>query len=133
MNAAALTEKLFDAFARRDVAAASAMIAEDAVWRFPGQRGALAGDHCGREAIFAFLFKVMEMTGGTFHSERVALVGDETCAFLHFIGRAQRGAKQLENPTCLMLVFDGGMLVEAREWVWDLDHVEDFWSQSGEG
>jgi ketosteroid isomerase-like protein len=128
MNAAALTEKLFDAFARRDAAAAAAMIADDAVWRFPGNKGALAGDHQGREAIFAFLFKVIELTGGTFASERVALAGDEHRAFLHFIGRAERGGKQLDNPTCLMLVFSGGKLVEAREWVWDLDHVEDFWS-----
>ncbi len=127
MTAAALTEKLFDAFARRDVAAAAAMIAEDAVWRFPGTNGALAGDHSGREAIFAFLFKVMELTGGTFHSERVALAGDERTAFLHFIGRAERNGKHLENPTCLMLVFDDGKLIEAREWVWDLAHVEDFW------
>lgn len=129
MSAADLTEKLFDAFARRDVATASAMIAEDAVWRFPGKRGALAGDHHGREAIFAFLFKVMELTGGTFHSERVALAGDKNRAFLHFIGRAERHGKTLENPTCLMLVFDNGKLTEAREWVWDLDHVEEFWSQ----
>ena len=127
MNAAALTEKLFDAFARRDVSVASAMIAEDAVWRFPGTRGALAGDHQGREAIFGFLFKVMELTGGTFHSERVALAGDDVTAFLHFIGRAERNGKRLENPTCLMLRYDNGKLIEAREWVWDLDHVEDFW------
>ncbi|MEZ5893246.1 MAG: nuclear transport factor 2 family protein [Parvularculaceae bacterium] len=126
--AAMLAADLFDAFARRDMAAATALIAPDAVWMFPGTRGGLAGDHKGREAIFGFLFKVMSLTGGTFHAERHDLIGDDRVAFMHFTGRAERDGKRLENPTCLRLVFENGMLTEAREWVWDLGHVDEFWS-----
>lgn len=127
-TAASLTEKLFGAFEKRDIAAASAMIAPDAVWRFPGKRGALAGDHKGHEDIFAFLFKVMALTDGTFKAERINLIGDDKVAFLHFIGRANRNGNTLDNPTVLRLEFSDGKLIEAREWVWDLDRVEEFWS-----
>ncbi|HNS86718.1 MAG TPA: nuclear transport factor 2 family protein [Parvularculaceae bacterium] len=125
--AAQLTRDLFDALHRRDVAAAAALIAEDAVWRFPGRRGALAGDHVGREAIFAFFMKVAGLTQGSFHAERIEIVGDDRVAFFHFIGRAERDGARLENDTCLRLEFSDGRLVAAQEWVWDLDHVDAFW------
>ena len=125
--AAQLTRELFDALERRDIAAAAALIAEDAVWRFPGRRGALAGEHRGREAIFAFFMKVAGLTDGTFHAERVEIIGDDRVAFFHFVGRATRGDETLENDTCLRLEFSGGRLIAAQEWVWDLDHVDAFW------
>lgn len=127
-EAARLAAKLFEAFSRRDVAAAAQLIAEDAVWRFPGRRGALAGDHRGREAIFAFLMKVSGLTGGTFHADAPEIVGDERVAFYHFRGCAERGGRKLDNDTCLRLEFAQGRLVAAQEWVWDLDHVEEFWA-----
>ncbi len=127
-EAARLAAMLFEAFSRRDVAAAAALIAEDAVWRFPGRRGALAGDHQGREAIFAFLMKVAGLTDGTFHADRRENVGDDRVAYCRFRGRAERGGKRLDNDTCLRLEFAQGRLVAAQEWVWDLDHVEDFWA-----
>jgi uncharacterized protein len=64
---AALIRRLFQAFAERDFATAQSIIAEDAVWHFPGTRGALAGEHRGHEAIFRFLASVMTLSGGTFH------------------------------------------------------------------
>jgi ketosteroid isomerase-like protein len=123
-----LTEQLFTAFEKRDIAAAAALINDDAIWRFPGDVGALAGEHQGREAIFQFLMKVAALTDGTFHADRIDLVGDDRVAFLHFIGRARRNEKSLENPTCLRLEFDDGKLVAATEWVWNLADVENFWS-----
>lgn len=123
-----LTRDLFSAFHCRDVAAASALIAEDAVWRFPGRKGALAGTHAGREAIFGFLMKVAGLTGGDFHAEPIEIVANDRVAFYHFRGRATRDGKVLDNDTCLRLEFDVGRLVAAQEWVWDLDHVEAFWS-----
>lgn len=127
-DAVALAERLFTAFASRDAEALARAIAPDAVWRFPGRTGQLAGEHCGREAIFRFLLDVMRLTDGTFHMDRRGLVGDDTTAYAEFVGHGSRGGKTLDNPTCLKLVFRDGALVEAQEWVWDLAHVEDFWT-----
>jgi ketosteroid isomerase-like protein len=45
-----------------------------------------------------------------------------------FTGRAQRNGKTLENPTALAVTMRDGRAVEFREFVWSLEHVEDFWS-----
>lgn len=127
-RAVELTERFFAALAARDAGALAILIGEDAVWRFPGRRGRLAGEHRGREAIFRFFLNVAQLTGGSFHTERRALVGDDRRAFVEFVGRGERGDMQMANHTCLKLVYENDQLIEATEWVWDLDHVETFWA-----
>ena len=48
---AAIVQRIFDAFARREGLALRGLFAEDAVWHVPG-RGVMAGTYRGREAIF---------------------------------------------------------------------------------
>ena len=44
-------------------------------------------------------------------------------------GRGTRHGKTLDNPTCLrMRLNERGQIVEVWEFVWDLYHVDDFWS-----
>ena len=76
-NASRIRE-LFAAFRAGDVAAIDGAIADDAVWRFPGRRGQLAGEHRGKERIFAFLMNVQALTGGTF-ARQVPLVRGGQC------------------------------------------------------
>jgi ketosteroid isomerase-like protein len=47
-NAAAL-RRLFDALEARDAASVRELVAEDAVWTFPGRRGLIAGGYGGRD------------------------------------------------------------------------------------
>jgi len=54
---------LFRAFEQRDLEAIAGAFADDAVWRFPGRKGKVAGDHRGHEGIFTFLANVSELTG----------------------------------------------------------------------
>jgi hypothetical protein len=125
---AALVRSMFDAFARRDAAAMATAIPEDAVWHFPGRRGALAGAHRGREAILLFLANVMALTAGTFRLELqdVRASGDGAVAL--FTGHGVRNGKTLDNPTCLRIDIRHGKIAEIWEFVWDLEHVEEFWS-----
>jgi uncharacterized protein len=125
---AALIRRLFQAFADRDFATAQSIVAEDAVWHFPGTRGALAGEHRGHEAIFRFLASVMTLTGGSFHLDVEDITASENNVVVLFIGRGQRDGKTLDNPTALRVRVRYGQAVEFREFVWDLAHVEDFWS-----
>lgn len=124
----ALVRGLFDAFKRGDVAQIDRSMHPEAVWHFPGRRGALAGSHAGREAIFGFLGKVAQLTGGSFHLElERVLAGDDT-AVAFFTGRGEREGRTLENPTCLKIRIENGKIMELREFVWDLEDVEAFWS-----
>lgn len=125
-NAAAM-RRLFAAFEKRDVPTVTALIAETAVWRFPGHRGQIAGEHRGHTGIIAFLAKVMALTNGTFHLEITDVAASEERAVVLFTGRGERNGKQLNNPTCLNVRMVGGRAVEFEEFVWDLEHVEDFW------
>jgi ketosteroid isomerase-like protein len=118
---------LFAAFARRDVAGIQETISENAVWRFPGRKGRLAGTHAGRDAIFAFLLKVSALTNGTFHLDLIDVIANDRHAVALFRGSGERNGKLLDNPTCLRMRIEEGKVVEVCEFVWDLYEVDDFW------
>lgn len=125
---AALVRGLFDAFARRDLPAILAVVPDDLVWHFPGRRGRLAGVHRGRDAVLAFLAAVEELTGGTFRLDLEDVTASDGHAVALFRGRGERLGRRLDNPTCLVFRIADGRLVEVREFVWDLHHVDEFWS-----
>ena len=125
---AALARGLFDALANRDAAVVQAAIAEDAVWRFPGRHGQLAGEHRGREAILGFLGKVMVLTAGTFSLEIEDVTASDENVVVLFTGAGERNGRTLTNPTALRIRIEDGRAVEFTEFVWDLEHVEEFWS-----
>lgn len=126
-NAAAV-RRIFDAFAARDPAAIQAAIPEECVWHFPGSRGKLAGEHCGRGAIMQFITKVAVLTGGTFHLDVHDITASDDHVVVLFTGHGERDGKTLDNPTALVIRMKDGAPAEIREFVWDLDHVDDFWS-----
>jgi len=124
----ALVKRLFDAFATYDIPGIIGAIPERAVWTFPGTRSQLAGRHRGREAIVKFLTKVMVLSSGTFSLELHDIMASDEGVVALFTGTAKRGGKKLNNPTALHVNILNGQIVEFREYVWDLEHVEDFWA-----
>lgn len=120
---------LFAAFRAGDAVAIREALAPEATWHFPGRHGALAGSHTGHDAIFAFLGRVVALTGGTFDLDVADVVANDRHAIVLFRGRGRRpDGRRLDNPTCLAIRFDAGRAVEIHEFVWDLDHVEAFWA-----
>jgi ketosteroid isomerase-like protein len=125
---AQLVRRLFEAFAARDAATVGQLIPDDAVWRFPGRVGGLAGEHRGRDAIIRFLTQALTLTNGTFSIELTDVTASDGYAVALFTGHGKRGDRQLNNPTCLKIRIRDGQLEEFDEFVWDLDQVEHFWS-----
>ena len=119
--------RLIDAFRTADVAAIETSLAPDVVWHFPGREGALAGEHRGRDAVFEFLAKVMNLTEGTFVFDLVDIVANDERAIVLFRGSARRQERKLDNPTCLVIELHDGQATTIWEYVWDLEHVETFW------
>jgi hypothetical protein len=60
----ALLRTGYDAFSQGDMDALSGLFADDIVWH-EGGRGPLAGEYKGKEAVFGFFGKLMEVTGDT--------------------------------------------------------------------
>jgi len=125
---ATLVRALFAAFRDGDAARVEAAIPDDAVWHFPGRSGGLAGTHRGREAIFVFLMKVMELTDGTFTLDLIDVLANDRRAVALFRGSGRRDGKVLDNPTCLSMRIEDGRIVELWEFVWNLYDVDEFWS-----
>lgn len=125
---AVMIRGLFDSFRNHDIERIQAVIAEDAVWHFPGRVGRLAGSHRGRDAIFTFLADVMQLTDGTFGLDLETVVADDDTAVALFRGHGQRSGRTLDNPTCLKICIRGGQAVEIWEFVWDLYSVDKFWT-----
>jgi len=125
---ATLVRRLFDAFARRDLATILAVVPEDVVWHFPGRQGRLAGTHRGRDAVLAFLASVQELTAETFHLDLLDVTASDAHAVALFRGHGERNGRRLDNPTSLVVGIRAGQIVEVREFVWDLYHVDEFWS-----
>ena len=120
--------ELFAAFRAGDVAAIDAALAADVVWRFPGRRGKLAGDHRGRDAILQFLLSVASLTEGSFHLELIDVLANDRHAVALFRGHGTRAGRVLDNPTCLKMRIEDGQIAEVWEFVWDLFSVDEFWS-----
>jgi len=67
----------YAAFAKGDLAVLNDLFAEDMVWH-QGGRSRLAGDYRGRDAVYEFLGKLMEVTQGTFTVDLQAVfAGDD--------------------------------------------------------
>jgi len=125
---AARIRQLFEAFRHGDIATVQEVIPEDAVWHFPGRHGKLAGTHTGRDAIFAFLINVQALTDNTFDLDLIDVLANDEHAVALFRGHGSRDGKTLDNPTCLRMRMRDGRVAEVWEFVWDLYHVDDFWS-----
>jgi ketosteroid isomerase-like protein len=125
---ATLVRDMFAAFQRGDIDAIRRALSEDVVWHFPGREGRLAGSHRGRDAVFAFLLNVNALTSGTFEVDVIDVVANDRHAVAVFRGTGTRNGKTLDNPTCLRMRIDGDQVSELWEFVWDLYHVDDFWT-----
>jgi ketosteroid isomerase-like protein len=67
----------YAAFAKGDFAVLNDLFAEDLVWHHGG-RSQLTGDYRGRDAVYEFFGKLLEVTQGTFHMElEAAFANDE--------------------------------------------------------
>ncbi len=124
---ATLVRSLFAAFRDHDIEAVRDVIHEDAVWRFPGATGQLAGAHRGHDGIFTFLLRVGELTDGTFALDLEDVVANDSFAVAMFRGRGRRSdGRELDNPTVLKIHLERGKAVEIHEFVWNLYDVDEF-------
>jgi uncharacterized protein len=62
------SRRAYEAFGKGDMATVSELLADDVVWHVGGN-GPLTGDYKGKDAVFGFFGKLMQLTGGSFKLE----------------------------------------------------------------
>jgi hypothetical protein len=97
----------YAAFAKGDFAALTDLLAGDLVWH-QGGRSQLAGDYRGRDAVFGYFAKLMEVTEGSFHVDVHAVLADDEHGVALTVATASRGGRSMTtNDADVMHLRDG--------------------------
>ena len=97
----------YAAFAKGDFDVLTDLFAEDIVWHNTG-RNQLSGDYRGRDAVFGFFARLMEVTGGTFHLDLHAVLADDEHGVALTMATASRDGKSMTaNEADVMHLRDG--------------------------
>jgi ketosteroid isomerase-like protein len=124
---AAVVQRIFDAFARKEGLALRGLFAEDAVWSVPG-RGVMAGVYEGREAIFRFLAQLPRETDGTYGSRLIDVLSSDRRAAALYLASGTRHGRTLELDQVLLFRFEGGLVQHVLALPSDPDAFEEFWA-----
>ena len=118
----------YEAFNSGDMKVLRELFHENASWHTPG-RSSIAGDHKGREAVFALFGRYGIETGGTFKAklQRVLKSDDGHVVGIHR-NTAKRNGKQLDVYCCIDFEMKDGRVVDGREYIYDIDAWDNFWS-----
>lgn len=118
----------YAAFNAADMKTLTALFDEHATWHTPGQ-SPIAGDHKGREAVFAQFSRYGSLTGGTFKAKLLNVLKDDdgVVVGVHH-NSAERNGKRLEVDCCIVFQFKNGLVIDAREHYFDLHAWDAFWA-----
>lgn len=125
---AELVRRGYAAFNAADVQTLTEMIAEDASWHTPG-RSRIAGDHVGRDAVFAQFARYGGETNGTFKADLRQVFGSDNgrvVAIHHNSG--ERNGRRLDSDCCLVFEIRNGRVISGREHFYDLHNWDAFWA-----
>jgi uncharacterized protein len=101
----------YAAFAKGDFAALNDIFAEDLLWHEPG-RNQLAGDYRGRDAVYVFFAKLMEVTEGSFHLDLQAVFADDEQGVALVVSTASRGGRSVKVNDAHIFHLRDGRVVE---------------------
>ncbi len=125
---AAIVRRGYEAFNTADMQTLTEIFDENASWHTPG-RSPIAGDHEGREAVFAQFGRYVGETGGTFKAALQYVLADEDGRVIgvHH-NSAEREGKQLDVGCCIFFQVKDGRITDGREHFFDLHAWDEFWS-----
>lgn len=125
---AEIVRRGYQAFNTADMKTLTEIFDENASWHTPG-RGSIAGDHVGRDAVFAQFARYGAETGGTFKAElRHVLADDDGRVVGIHHNSGVRNGKRLDVDCCIVFKFKNGRVTAGREHFYNLHAWEEFWS-----
>lgn len=118
----------YAAFNTGDMGTLTDIFHQDASWHTPG-RSSVAGDHMGRDAVFALFGRYGGETQGTFRATlQHVFTGDGGRVIGVHHNTAERGGKHLDVNCCLVFEFKDGRAIKGTEYFYDLHAWDAFWA-----
>lgn len=125
---AAVVRRGYQAFNTGDIKALNELFDAKASWHTPGH-SPIAGNHQGREAVFAQFGRYGGDTEGTFKAalKQVLASDDGRVVGLHH-NSGQRNGQRLDVDCCIEFQVRDGRIVSGREHFFDLYTWDAFWA-----
>ncbi|MEU6740181.1 nuclear transport factor 2 family protein [Streptosporangium sandarakinum] len=123
---AGVVRSAYDALAKNDLDhVRDSLLADDVVFHVPG-RGALAGDHRGKEEVIGYLRRLGEVTKGALRFEPEAFLADDdrVAAILRVVG--ERGGRVLDERGVHVFRVADGRITERWSFPQDSYAVDEF-------
>lgn len=119
--------KGFEAFSAGDMDTVRETFADDIVWHVPG-RSQLAGDYRGKDEVFSFFAKLMDLSGGTFRVEvHDILANDEHVVALTRSTAEREGRRHETKGAQVFHANADGLLTESWFHPEDAYADDEFW------
>jgi ketosteroid isomerase-like protein len=118
---------VFDAFAGGDPRALFEVIAEDAVWRVPGNVQ-VARTYRGRAEIFELFRETRRLTDGTYRSELRWALADDDHAVAVYRASGTRLGRTIDIDQVLVIRLDEGRWIDVLALPTDPVAFEAFWA-----
>jgi ketosteroid isomerase-like protein len=123
---AELLERAFAAFGR-DALTVARTLAEDVVWRVPGDT-VMSGEYRGRDDVLQFLRQTRVQSDDTYRTELQYVVADDERAVAVYRALGERKGRTLDIEQALFCVIRKGVLADVTAVPLDYPAFVEFWS-----
>ena len=120
---------VFEAFARRDLAALGDLFQPDATWNHRND-DRLGGVHRGSDGIMGFMAESAQLTGGTLRPVPHAFMPDGAgrVSVLVRVAGSRPDGRTLDDPQMVLFTLDGDRVRSVDQYVGDPSAVRRFWA-----
>jgi ketosteroid isomerase-like protein len=122
-----LLRKGYGAYSSGDVNVLNELFADDIVWHIAG-KSQISGDYKGRDQVFGFFGKLMELSGGTSKLEVHDLLANDGHGVAIVTGSATRDGKSFTGQDVHVFHIRNGQVVEFWDSPVDQYAADEFWS-----
>ena len=125
---ATLVRQGYQAFNNGDMKTLAELFNPNATWHSPG-KSRIAGDFKGRDAVFTQFGRYGSETNGSFKAilKDIAICENGRIVGIHR-NTAERSGKKLDIDCCIVFEMRDGLIVDGKEYIYDLHAWDSFWS-----
>ena len=123
---AELLERAFAAFGR-DALTVARLLAEDVVWRVPGDT-VMSGEYHGRDDVLQFLRQTRVQSENTYRTELRYAVADDERAVAVYRAQGERKGRTLDIEQALFCEIRDGQLADVTAVPFDFPAFIAFWA-----